>query len=178
MPCAEVVEIGGVLDIFYTVNERLAHAGTPDQGYAVEVVSPVPTVNAWPGLRLVAERSHRSLRGAMDTLIVTGVDRPDDARRDPELIRWVARTVPRARRSLGLWTGTFVLAEAGLLRGRRATTHWGFCDELARRFPEVTVETDPIFVRDGAIYTSAGATAGVDLVLSLVEEDLGRRLAL
>jgi transcriptional regulator GlxA family with amidase domain len=178
MPCAEVVEIGGVLDIFYAVNERLAQAGTPHHGYAVEVVSPVPTVNAWPGLRLVAERSHRSVRGPMDTLIVTGVDRPDDARRDPELIRWLAKTAPRARRIVGLCTGTFVLAEAGLLDGRSATTHWAFCDDLAHRFPAVTVQRDPIFVRDGAIYTSAGATAGVDLVLGLVEEDLGRRLAL
>jgi transcriptional regulator GlxA family with amidase domain len=178
MPCAEVVEIGGVLDVFYAVNERLVAAGTPDQGYAVEVVSPVPTVNAWPGLRLVADRSYRSVRGPMDTLIVTGVDRPDDARRDPELIRWLARTAPRARRMVGLCTGSFVLAEAGLLDGREATTHWAFCDELTRRFPEVTVQKDPIFVRDGAVYTSAGATAGVDLVLSLVEEDLGRRVAL
>ena len=178
MPCAEVVEIGGVLDIFYAVAERLAEAGASDQGYAVEVVSPVATVNAWPGLRLVADRSYRSVRGSIDTLIVTGVDRPDDARRDPDLIRWLARTAPRARRVVGLCTGSFVLAEAGLLDGRRATTHWAFCSDLARRFPAVTVESDPIFVRDGSVYTSAGATAGVDLVLALVEEDLGRRLAL
>lgn len=178
MPCAEVVEVGGVLDIFYAVNERLSEAGTSDQGYAVEVVSPVPTVCAWPGLRLVADRSYRPVRGPIDTLIVTGVDRPDDARRDPDLIRWLARTAPHARRVVGLCTGTFVLAEAGLLDGRSATTHWAFCDELTRRFPAVTVKSDPIFVHDGAVYTSAGATAGVDLVLALVEEDLGRRMAL
>jgi transcriptional regulator GlxA family with amidase domain len=178
MPCAEVVEVGGVLDIFYAVNERLAEAGASDQGYAVEVVSPVPTVCAWPGLRLVADRSYRPVRGPIDTLIVTGVDRPDDARRDLDLVRWLARTAPRVRRIVGLCTGSFVLAEAGLLDGRTATTHWAFCDELARRFPRVIVQSDPIFVRDGAVYTSAGATAGVDLVLSLVEEDLGRRIAL
>jgi transcriptional regulator GlxA family with amidase domain len=178
MPCAEVVEVGGVLDIFYAVNERLAHAGTSDQGYAVEVVSPVTTVSVWPGLRLVADRSYRPVRGPIDTLIVTGVDRPDDARRDPDLIRWLARTAPHARRVVGLCTGTFVLAEAGLLDGRSATTHWAFCDELTRRFPAVAVKSDPIFVRDGTVYTSAGATAGVDLVLALVEEDLGRRMAL
>ena len=114
----------------------------------------------------------------MDTLIATGVDRPDDARRDPDLLRWLARTAVRARRVVGLCTGSFVLAEAGLLDGRSATTHWAFCDELTRRFPAVTVQSDPIFVRDGSVYTSAGATAGVDLVLALVEEDLGRRLAL
>jgi transcriptional regulator GlxA family with amidase domain len=178
MPCAEVVDVGGILDIFYAVKERLARRGASDQGYVVEVVSPVATVCAWPGLRLVADRSYRPIRGPIDTLIVTGVDGPDDASRDPDLIRWLARTAPRARRVVGLCTGTFVLAEAGLLDGRRGTTHWAFCDELAQRYPGITVERDPIYVRDGSVYTSAGATAGIDLVLALVEEDLGRRLAL
>jgi transcriptional regulator GlxA family with amidase domain len=178
MPCAEVVEVGGALDIFHAANERLAHARASDQDYAVEVVSPVATIRSWPGLRMVADRSYRPLRGPIDTLIVTGIDRPDDARRDPDLIGWLTRMGPRTRRIVGLCTGTFVLAEAGLLDGRRATTHWAFCDELARRYPRVTVESDPIYVRDGSVYTSAGSTAGLDLVLALVEEDLGRRLAL
>ncbi|MGH7415409.1 MAG: GlxA family transcriptional regulator [Candidatus Rokuibacteriota bacterium] len=178
MPCAEVVEVGGVLDIFHAVNERLDRTGASDRGYGVEVVSPVATLCAWPGLRLVADRSYRPVRGPIDTLIVTGIDGPDDARRDPDLVRWLARTALRTRRVVGLCAGTFVLAEAGLLDGRRATTHWAFCDELARRYPGITVESDPIYVRDGSVYTSAGATAGIDLVLALVEEDLGRRLAL
>jgi transcriptional regulator GlxA family with amidase domain len=177
MPCAEVVEVGGVLDVFHVASERCAR-GAADRGYEVEVASPTPTVRAWPGLRLAADRSYRSVRGPIDTLIVTGIDTPDDARRDPALIRWLARTAPRARRVVGLCTGTFVLAEAGLLNGRRATTHWAYCDDLARRFPGVKVESDPIYVRDGSIYTSAGATAGIDVALALVEEDLGRRLAL
>ena len=174
MPCREVVEIGGALDIFHAANVRLP----PGAGYEVEVVSPVSTVCGWTGLQLLAERSYRAVRGGMDTLIVSGIDEPDDARRDPELIRWLARTAPRVRRVVALCTGTFVLAEAGLLDGRRATTHWMDCDELARRFPAVTVERDPIYVRDRGIYTSAGATAGLDLVLALVEEDVGRRVAL
>jgi transcriptional regulator GlxA family with amidase domain len=178
MPCAEVVDVSGILDIFYAVNERTDRTGTSDRGYAVEVVSPVETVCAWPGLRLVADRSYRALRGPIDTLIVTGIDEPDDAKRDPELVRWLARLAPRTRRVVGLCTASFVLAEARLLDGRRATTHWAFCDELARRFPGVTVQPDPIYVRDGGVYTSAGATAGLDLVLALVEEDLGRRVAL
>lgn len=178
MPCTEVVDVAGILDIFYAVNERTDRTGASDGGYVVEVVSPVETVCAWPGLRLVADRSYRAVRGSIDTLIVTGIDEPDDAKRDPELVRWLARMAPRIRRVAGLCTGSFVLAEAGLLDGRRATTHWAFCDELARRFPGVEVQPDPIFVRDGGFYTSAGATAGLDLVLALVEEDLGRRVAL
>jgi len=174
MPCREIVEIGGALDIFYAANVRLPQ----DQGYVVEVVSPVTTVCAWGGLRLAADRSYRSVRGDIDTLIVTGIDEPDDARRDPDLVRWLARTAPRVRRVVGLCTGSFVLAEAGLLHGRNATTHWMDCDELARRFPTITVQPDPIYVRDGSLYTSAGSTAGLDLVLALVEEDVGRRVAL
>jgi transcriptional regulator GlxA family with amidase domain len=174
MPCQEIVEVGGALDIFYAANVRLP----ADRGYAVEVVSPVATVCGWAGLHLAAERSYRNVRGEIDTLIVTGIDEPDDARRDPDLLRWLARTAPRVRRLVGLCTGTFVLAEAGLLDGRRATTHWMDCDTLAYRFPTISVERDPIYVRDRGVYTSAGSTAGLDLVLALVEEDVGRRVAL
>lgn len=178
MPCAEVVEVDGALDIFYAANLILESAGAVDLGYDVEVVSPVATVRAWAGLRLVADRSYRAVRGAIDTLIVTGIEGPEDAGRDQDLVRWLARTAPRVRRLVGLCTGSFVLAEAGLLDGRRATTHWMYCDDLAERYPGVTVERDPIYVRERAVYTSAGSTAGLDLVLALVEEDLGRRVAL
>lgn len=178
MPCDEVVEVGGLLDIFYAVNHQAGQTAASRGSYTVEVVSPVETVCAWPGLRIVADRSYSTIHGPVDTLIVTGVDGPDAARRDPKLLRWLARMAPRTRRVVGLCTGAFVLAEAGLLEGRSATTHWAFCEELASRFPTVKVQPDPIFVRDGGIYTSAGATAGLDLVLALVEEDLGRRVAL
>ena len=177
MPCSEVVEVDGALDIFYVANQVLG-AEASALGYAVEVVSPVVTVRTWAGLRLVAERSYRAVRGAVDTLIVTGVDGPEDARGDPDLLRWLARTAPRVRRLVGLCTASYVLAEAGLLDGRRAATHWKDCDELARRYPSVIVERDPIYVRDRGVYTSAGSTAGLDLVLALVEEDFGRRVAL
>jgi transcriptional regulator GlxA family with amidase domain len=119
MPCQEVVEIGGVLDALYAANQCLAAAGASDPGYSAEVMSPVVTVRAWSGLRLVAERSFRNVRGPMDTLMVTGVDGPDDARRYPDLVRWLARQAPRCRRVVGLCTGSYLLAEAGLLDGRR-----------------------------------------------------------
>lgn len=104
MPCAEVVEVDGALDIFYAANLILEGAGAVDLGYDVEVVSPVATVRAWAGLRLVADRSYRAVRGGIDTVIVTGIDGPEDAGRDPDLVRWLARTAPRVRRLIALCT--------------------------------------------------------------------------
>ncbi|MFJ9412714.1 GlxA family transcriptional regulator [Streptomyces sp. NPDC101227] len=97
---------------------------------------------------------------------------------DPRLIDWLRTQAPRARRKVSVCTGALLLGEAGLLDGRRATTHWSECDTLARRFPAVRVEPEPIYVRDGDLVTSAGVTAGIDLALALVEEDHGRDLAL
>ncbi len=90
----------------------------------------------------------------------------------------VARLAERARRVTSVCSGAFVLAQAGLLDGKRATTHWRACDLLAKAFPAVEVDPDPIYVRDGNVWTSAGVTAGMDLALALVEEDLGRDVAL
>src|SRR5215469_7780017 len=178
MPCAEVMEIGGTLDVFYAANVLLAEAGSSDPGYATEVVSPVAVVRSWPGLCIKAECSYKSVRGPIDTLIITGTDTAAEATQDPELIGWLARMAPQTRRLVGLCTGTFVLAAAGLLDGRRATSHWLFCDELTRLFPKIHVERDPIYVRDGSMYTGVGASAGLDLALALVEQDVGRRIAL
>ncbi|PKV88968.1 GlxA family transcriptional regulator [Streptomyces sp. TLI_146] len=97
---------------------------------------------------------------------------------DPALIAWLHEHGPRAERLVSVCTGAELLAAAGLLDGRRATTHWAYCASLARRHPKVTVEPDPIYVRDGNVATSAGVTAGIDLSLALVEEDLGREAAL
>jgi transcriptional regulator GlxA family with amidase domain len=93
-------------------------------------------------------------------------------------VGWVRERAGHARRIASVCTGAFLLAACGLLDGRRAATHWSVCAELARRFPAVRVEADPIFVRDGPIWTSAGVTAGIDLALALVEQDLGRSVAL
>ncbi|MFD9482581.1 GlxA family transcriptional regulator [Streptomyces sp. NPDC059991] len=110
------------------------------------------------------------------TLLVPGGRGTRDP--DPALITWLREHGPRAERLVSVCTGAALLAEAGLLDGRRATTHWAYCESLARRHPKVTVEPDPIYVRDGNVATSAGVTAGIDLSLALVEEDLGREAAL
>jgi transcriptional regulator GlxA family with amidase domain len=100
------------------------------------------------------------------------------ATRDERLVRWVKRAAARSRRVTSVCTGAFMLAEAGLLDGRRAATHWASAEALARRHPSVEVDAEAIFVRDGDVWTSAGVTAGMDLALALVEDDLGRRVAL
>jgi transcriptional regulator GlxA family with amidase domain len=128
-------------------------------------------------LGLAAERLPPA-RAALDTLLVAGGPGVHAAAADPALLDWVRARARRARRVASVCTGAFLLAAAGLLEGRRAATHWMHCAELARRFPGIRVEPDPIFVRDGAIWTSAGVTAAIDLALALVEEDAGRSLAL
>ncbi|MBT1090450.1 GlxA family transcriptional regulator [Streptomyces sp. Tu102] len=97
---------------------------------------------------------------------------------DPALVGWLREHGPRAERLVSVCTGAILLAVAGLLDGRRATTHWAYCDKLARDHPDVEVDPDPIYVRDGHVATSAGVTSGIDLALALVEEDLGREVAL
>lgn len=112
-----------------------------------------------------------------DTVLVAGGDGLIGRPIDPALVTALKGVPPRTRRLASICTGSFILAQAGLLNGRRATTHWRHANLLARAFPDVVVEPDAIFVRDGAILTSAGVSAGIDLALALVEEDYGPELA-
>jgi transcriptional regulator GlxA family with amidase domain len=131
------------------------------------------------GLRFLPDVTWRALRGPVDTLLVIGgAGARQTAMHDQPLLAWLRRMAPRVRRLGSVCTGAFILANAGLLEGRRVTTHWRHADELAQRFPRLRVEPDRIWVRDGNIVTSAGITAGMDLALALVEEDLGAETAL
>src|SRR4051812_2118678 len=145
--------------------------------YAVEVVTPGGTaVGTGSGYAIAPARALEDVRGPLDTLLVAG---GAGARHAPDDVGGRIRPLARAaRRVASVCTGAYVLAAAGLLDGRRATTHWEYCDDLQRRYPRVAVERDPIFVVDGPVRTSAGVTAGMDLALALVEEDLGPRAAL
>lgn len=115
---------------------------------------------------------------AFDTLVIAGGPGVMAARHDPHLRNWLLAVEPRVRRIGSVCTGAFVLAECGLLAGRPATTHWGHLDRFRTLYPEVRVVDDTLFAREGKFFTSAGATAGIDLALSLVDEDHGRELAL
>jgi transcriptional regulator GlxA family with amidase domain len=177
-PGAQILDVTGPLEVFSTAARQLSGQGQ-ESSYSVEVAAhhrgPLKTSS---GVELVASRSLRDLRHPIDTLIVGGGEGTRDAVRDQMLVGWLRRNAPKTRRLASVCTGAFLLAEAGLLDGLRATTHWRVCELLARQYPEIRVDPDPIFVRDGRVYTSAGVCAGMDLALALVEEDHGRELAL
>ena len=146
--------------------------------YEVEVVAPDPEPFLMSnGMRVVPAAGMDAVRGPIDTLVVAGGSGTRRAATDPRVLEWTRAAAKRSRRVTSVCSGAFVLAAAGLLDGRRATTHWQWCDTLAAMFPEVQVERDSIYVVDDNVYTSAGVTAGMDLALALVEEDLGADVA-
>jgi transcriptional regulator GlxA family with amidase domain len=179
-PGVQILDVTGPLEVFACATRLLtARHGFTSPAYRVEILATrAGTVRCSSGVAVVAERALRNVRGRLDTLLVAGGEGTPAALRDRALVDWLRTMAPRVRRLGSVCSGSFVLAEAGLLDGRRATTHWGSCATLAKLYPSVTVDPDPIFVRDGSVYTSAGVTAGMDLALALVEEDHGRDLAL
>lgn len=176
-PHAEILDIAGPLDL-------LGAAQLRDEE---DIAIPAPLVVSrhggalvtWPsGIEIASRPLRACARQPIDTLIVPGGTGVHAACEDARLLAWLRRSAARARRVVGVCTGAFLLAAAGLLDGRRATTHWHFVDRLRERYPAVAVEADALFVADDNIYTSAGITAGMDLALHLVEQDYGAERAL
>jgi transcriptional regulator GlxA family with amidase domain len=173
----QLLDVTGPLQVFATANEMIARAGgTPP--YAVRIVArETRSVVASAGVVLATDDLPPP-DIPVDTLIIAGGPGVKVAAAEGAFVDWIRARAEMARRTTSVCTGAYLLAATGLLDGRRAATHWSFCDDLARSFPAVRVESDPIFVRDGSVWTSAGVTAGIDLALALVEEDLGRTMAL
>lgn len=173
-PDIQGLDLIGPAEVFAAANGEVGRAA-----YRPRVVASHPGPVATSSMvTIVADEAIAAVRGPIDTLMVVGGDGTYGAVADAHLVDHVARLATDARRVTSVCSGAFVLAQAGLLDGRRATTHWRVCDLLATSFPAVHVEPDPIFVRDGNLWTSAGVTAGMDLALALVEDDLGRDVAL
>lgn len=178
-PGIVLLDLVGPLQVF----TRACHQGTNLPAYATHVVSlnggPVETntivqIDSTPLSEFLTDTDFPKL----DTLVVVGGNGAEVAAENAALVEQVGQLAKKARRTCSVCCGAFVLAAARLLDGRRAVTHWEDCDLLARRFPEVLVEVDPIFVKDGSVWTSAGITAGIDMALAIVQEDLGRGPAL
>jgi transcriptional regulator GlxA family with amidase domain len=173
----QLLDVAGPLQVFASVNDIARTRGLPAP-YLPRVVAPSgASVVASAGLGLLTHPLPTAQEPS-DTLIVAGGSGVHAMSRDAQLVAWLREHAARSRRVASVCTGAFLLAAAGLLDERRAVTHWTRCTELAQRYPAVRVEADPIFIRDGTVWTSAGVTAGIDLALALVEEDVGRALAL
>jgi len=164
----DILDVAGPFEVF------------GEAGYELTVVAPqAGPVRSDTGLTIHAESSVASLDPSRPgTLLVVGGEGVDAARCDRVLVDWVAAAAAKTGRVASVCCGAFILAEAGVLDGRRVTTHWREADRLAREYPAVIVDSDPIFIQDGPIWTSAGVAAGMDLALALVEADLGPQTAL
>jgi transcriptional regulator GlxA family with amidase domain len=175
-PQVQLLDVAGPLQVFASANELASRDGGA-RPYEPLVVAAPRSVVSTAGLGLATQALPLPDR-PLDTLISAGGAGVYDACEDLGLIAWIKTRAASARRVASVCSGAFLLAQTGLLDGRRAVTHWGRCAEFARRFPEVRLDPDPIFLSDGKVWTSAGITAGIDLTLALVEADLGHRLAL
>jgi transcriptional regulator GlxA family with amidase domain len=175
VPPVRTLDVFGPAEVFGDANRQRASpayavsvvSGGDDRVVAGEVAAPVH-----------ADCTYREWQGPIDTLLVAGGLGASEMRYERGLLDWLREQSRTARRFGSVCTGALVLAHAGLLDGRRATTHWRWCGQLAREYPQVRVDPEPIYVRDGNCYTSAGVTAGIDLALALVEADLGSTVSL
>ncbi len=169
---AQILDVTGPLEVFSSASRFL-----PSVHYRTEVVTVAGgSVTASCGLEF-ASSPIREVRGPVDTVMVAGGADMDAAAVDEQLLDQVRRLAADARRVTSVCSGAFVLAAAGLLRGKRATTHWAECEQLHAAYPEVTVDLDSIYVHDGNVWTSAGVTAGIDLALALLADDHGHAAA-
>jgi transcriptional regulator GlxA family with amidase domain len=173
-PGAHGLEIAGIGEVFDEANRQI-HG--PPAYELVRVAAETAPIRCSCGLTILPDCALGDAGPVPDTLII-GASYGIPDRLPPAMRSWVQTNAAQARRFGAVCTGAFALGEAGLLNGRRVTTHWEYATELARRFPGARLEPDRIFIRDGAMFTSAGVTAALDLALDLVEEDLGRQVAL
>ncbi len=173
-----LLDASGPADVLGRANALLRFPDAPDRYRITAISSFGGEVATSSGLRLQTGALPPPEICAFDTLIVAGGPGVLNARHDLHLRNWLLAVEPRVRRIGSVCTGAYVLAEAGLLSGKPATTHWGHVDRFTQLYPDVRVMPDALFAREGKFFTSAGATAGIDLALSLVDEDFGRDLAM
>lgn len=179
VPDGDPFDLIGPLTVLRDTNWQLESSGRPDLGYDIEVVTNTPgSIFEAHGMSIVVEKSCYDIEGPVDTMVFQAVDYEERCLEDRKFIDWVASVAPTTRRMVTACIGTYVLAQAGLLKGRRATTHWASCHDFNDRYDGVDLDPEPIFVKDGKFYSSAGITSILDLMLALVEEDFGPEAAL
>jgi transcriptional regulator GlxA family with amidase domain len=178
-PGCDILDVCGPIDVFFYAKYWLPRFGRTEPGYLCDIIAATPgPVKTTCGIELIATHGYSDIGDGLDTLVVAGGAEAEQASDDPSLVECVRSMAPRVRRVASICTGAFILAAAGLLHQRRVTTHWLFSEALARAYQSIDVDASLLFARDGNIYSSGGLTAGIDLALALVEEDLGREVAL
>ncbi|MCL1669857.1 GlxA family transcriptional regulator [Elizabethkingia ursingii] len=179
MPGSLSIDLTGPSDVFNAANytSELYHS---DNGYKITYASAVHDLEVRMNNNMVikCQKSIYDIDEPIDTLMIAGFSSDHDWKDNENLYQWINSKVSHIRRISSVCVGAFVLAEAGLLEGRKATTHWSSCHEFKASYPSVDIDVNAIFVKDGKIYTSAGASSGIDLALALVEEDFGRKVSL
>lgn len=176
-----LLNFAGPADVFINADKSLRSSGS-DAGYDVRIVSATASkkIKTSAGMELLCEYSAMEITTPIDTLIIAGNDFTElDNPANADFYDWLAKVNERNTRRVGsVCGGAFSLAKAGLLDGRRATTHWDLSERLKKRFPQIQVDSNAFFMSDGNIYTSGGVSSGIDLALALVEEDHGKDIAI
>jgi len=176
-----LLDISGPLDVFEKAVEYMDEVSHHvNFSYQLHVVSTRRSkrIDMTAGISILGEGSFREIDYPVDTLLIGGRSKRAEFQLSREVLSWIKEQSGRVRRICSVCGGAFILAEAGVLRNRKAATHWMLCEKLAWEYPETEVDMESIFVKDGNVYTSAGITSGMDLALALVEEDLGKSFAL
>lgn len=181
MPGAYFLDVAGPGDVFALASKAAASVHGHDAGgYEIILASGTRSkqVITGSGVPLVCALRMTDIDFAVDTLLIGGLSFARAEQVHPDFCHWLQQHQHRVRRMGSVCVGAFMLAKAGLLDHKRATTHWEYCEKLQYDYPLIKVDSSPFFIQDGSIYTSAGITSGMDLALALVEEDLGRDIAL
>jgi transcriptional regulator GlxA family with amidase domain len=177
-PEAEVLDITGPHEVF-AMALGFQKQYQSSKLYDIFLISKtLDPVRMSSGMNIQPDYQFKDCPLPIDTLIVPGGESIEQALDDPELLDWITKQSKKVRRLVSICTGAFFLAKLGLLNGKRVTTHWGFCPLLQKTYPELEVISNSIYIKDGNIYTSAGITAGMDLALALIEEDVGKEIAM
>ena len=190
-PGADILDIAGPSEVFAFANLMLLLQGvTKEPAYIIDILAEKPgVITTLMGLQIIATHGYSDMSDDIDTLIIAGgfvpagffpgvdVGNPSTFK-NPVLMAWIRTMSTRVKRLASVCTGAFALAESGILNGRRATTHWDFCQRLMLDYPDVKVEPNQIFIQEGNIFTSGGITSGIDLALTMLEDDWGHDIAL
>ncbi|TWI90913.1 GlxA family transcriptional regulator [Chitinophaga japonensis] len=181
-PQTSILDVAGPLEVLSKANDCMVSANKQNRPYYITHLVSMDNTSIVPtscGMPVICEGGLSGIFYSIDTVIIAGrgIYKQHIPQSILDWLRSVAKEHPKTRIA-SVCAGAFILAETGLLNGRKATTHWMLCDQMALQFPRITVERDPIFIKDGNFYTSAGISTGIDLTLGLVEEDVGRDVAM